>query len=344
MVENAVNVKRNNLNGIRVLLISLSGYGSGILKKMRDLGADADLLNDKPDEGFVCKTLGRYQMSFYQEVIHNYYQQKLKPLKNRNYDYILSIRGEYTPVKTLKLLKKYYPDSRLILYMWDALHQGNTKGIETKWPFYDQVYTFDRMDYEAHKKELRFLPLYYYEDCIPDYAYDADGGHFTYDLSFIGTGHGDRIRTVKSVMKECKSSGMHCFSYFFMPHQSVYFYNKIMNRNFKDIKISDVAFHMMPFEKLYQIYADSKCIIDIENKNQHGLTMRTIEILGLRRKLITTNKDIVNYDFYNPNNIFVLDRENPVVDMSFFDEPYELLDEKIYKKYSLENWILEVLK
>ena len=27
--------------------------------------------------------------------------------------------------------------------------------------------------------------------------------------------------------------------------------------------------------------------------------MRTIEVLGMRKKLITTNEDIVNYDFYD---------------------------------------------
>ena len=72
--------------------------------------------------------------------------------------------------------------------------------------------------------------------------------------------------------------------------------------------------------------------------------MRSIEILGLQRKLITTNKDIQNYDFYNKNNIFILDRANPVMDMDFFKAPYEKLNEKLYGKYSLENWILEVLK
>ena len=71
--------------------------------------------------------------------------------------------------------------------------------------------------------------------------------------------------------------------------------------------------------------------------------MRSIEIIGLRRKFITTNRDIVNYDFYNPNNILVLDRKNSIVDMSFFDKPYEMLPDEIYEKYSLRNWILEVL-
>ena len=74
------------------------------------------------------------------------------------------------------------------------------------------------------------------------------------------------------------------------------------------------------------------------------MTMRTIEILGLKRKLITTNKDIVNYDFYNSNNILVIDRDNPKFDISFIEKPYIELKEEIYKKYSLENWILEILK
>ena len=100
---------------------------------------------------------------------------------------------------------------------------------------------------------------------------------------------------------------------------------------------------MLPFETLYAIYADSKCIVDVENPGQHGLTMRSIETLGLRRKFITTNADIINYDFYNPNNILVIDRKNPIVNMSFFDKAYEELPKEIYEKYSLRSWIINVL-
>ncbi len=333
-----------NLKGKRVLLIALPGYRDGILKKMKELGADADFINDKPNNGFICKTLGRYKAVFYQKVINNYYRQQIRRLMNRNYDYILSLRGEYTPIDTLKFLKTCFPSSKLILYMWDGLHKLNTKGIEQKWPYYDRVYSFDRIDYEAHKDEISFLPLYYYEDYLPDSMTEPNSDSFTYDLSFIGTGHDDRIRIVKNVMCQCKKMGLRCFSYFYMPHELVYLCSKLTNRNFKGVTISDVRFEMMPFENLYQIYADSRCVMDVENAGQHGLTMRSIEILGLRRKFITTNKDIVNYDFYNPNNILVLDRENPVIDMSFFNKPYEELDESIYQKYSLSNWILEVLK
>lgn len=339
-----VNTGQSHLNGRGVLLISLSGYSSGILKKLKELGAQADLISDKPDDGFFCKMLGRLQAGFYQEVLHAYYQKELVPLKERDYDFIICIRGEYTPVKTLKLLKSYYPHSRLILYMWDGLHKFNTRGIEAKWPYYDRVYTFDRMDYENHKTELDFLPLYYYEDCIPDRMPPADSSRFRYDLSFIGTGHDDRIRIVKNVMDQCAGSGLRCFSYFYMPHRMIYLKNKALNRDFKNVKKADVRFRMLPFQQMYRIYAHSKCIIDVENAGQHGLTMRSMEVLGLRRKLVTTNRDIVNYDFYHPDNILVLDRKNPVIDTGFFKTPYKMLNERIYEKYSLSSWIQELLK
>lgn len=333
-----------NLEGKKVLLIALQGYSAGIIEKMQEMGAEVDYLNDKPNDGFICKVLGRLKVGFYQGILNNYYTNRLETLKHQDYDFILVIRGEYTPEETLKRLRSYYPNSKMILYMWDGLHKLNTKGIEKKWKLYDRIYTFDRIDYEAHKDELSFLPLYYYEEYLPKDLDEINYKRLKYDLSFIGTGHSDRIRVVKDVISQCKEKELRCYAYFFIPHKLVYIYNKLLNRNFKNVHISEVSFTMMPFQDLYQIYGDSKCVMDIEDINQHGLTMRSIELLGLRRKLITTNKDIVHYDFYNPNNILVIERENPKVDMSFFDKPYQILDESIYQKYALQNWILEVLK
>lgn len=71
--------------------------------------------------------------------------------------------------------------------------------------------------------------------------------------------------------------------------------------------------------------------------------MRTVEMLGLGKKLITTNADIRNYDFYNPQNILVIDRDNPVIDEDFIRSPYEQIDENIRKRYSLEGFVRELI-
>ena len=129
----------------------------------------------------------------------------------------------------------------------------------------------------------------------------------------------------------------------YLPHKLVYLYNKVTNPAFKHAKMNDFSYEKMPFEKVYEIYDKSKCVLDIESITQTGLTMRTLEIIGLRKKLITTNPDIVNYNFYNENNIQMMDRKNPKVDAGFINREYIELDESIYKQYSLESWIKNVL-
>ena len=338
-----MDTKLKSLAGKQILLIALPGYPNGIIKQMQELGAKVDYINDKPNDGFLCKTLGRLQFAFYQKVIDKYYYGKIDKLKNNQYDYILVIRGEYTTSGALIRLRETFPNAKIVLYMWDGMHKQNTRGIEKKWKYYNKVFTFDRIDYETYKDSINFLPLYYYGEYLPKDAKNPNSTDFDYDVSFIGTGHADRVRIVKDVMNQCRKKGKNVFQYIFMPHYLVFLRNKLLNPDFKGVKKSEINFAMLPFEKLYSTYANSKCVVDVENPGQHGLTMRTIEIIGLKRKFITTNADIVNYDFYNSNNILVIDRKNPTVDMTFFEKPYEFLPSEIYEKYSLKNWILEVL-
>jgi len=83
----------------------------------------------------------------------------------------------------------------------------------------------------------------------------------------------------------------------------------------------------------------SKIVIDIQHPNQTGLTMRTIEAIGSYTKILTTNHDIINYDFYNPNNVLIIDRNNPQFDNDFFSKPIVPYEKDLYYKYSIEGWI-----
>lgn len=336
--------KLKDLKGKRVLLISLIGYSKGLISGLKELGADVDYFSDKPDETPVTKLFGRLQLGFYQNILHSYYVSCLEPLKDRDYDFILVIRGEYTPRKSVEYMRSLFPRAKTVLYMWDGLEVASNRGVREKWSAFDRVYTFDRIDYEANRDEISFLPLFYYSSYLPENIKSANSPDLSYDISFIGTGHDDRVRIIKTLFAAAQAKGLRCYSYFFLPYKLIYLKNKLFNREFTDVNADDIHYSKIPFEKLYAIYADSRCIADVENRGQHGLTMRSIEILGLRRKFITTNKDIVNYDFYNPSNILVIDRDNPQPDMEWFNKPYEPLSEEIYQKYSIGNWFLEVFK
>lgn len=85
-------------------------------------------------------------------------------------------------------------------------------------------------------------------------------------------------------------------------------------------------------------------MIDIQHPKQVGLTMRTIEMLGLRKKLITTNQDIKNYDFYNEDNICIIDRKDILIKKNFFETNYNSNSDAYRKNYSLESFVDEILK
>ena len=69
-----------------------------------------------------------------------------------------------------------------------------------------------------------------------------------------------------------------------------------------------------------------------------------MDSLAYHKKLITTNQDIVNYDFYNPNNILVVNSENVEIPSSFFEKDYEIIPQNIYYNYTIKNWVKTVFQ
>ena len=39
-------------------------------------------------------------------------------------------------------------------------------------------------------------------------------------------------------------------------------------------------------------------VLDSAQDGQLGLTIRVLEAIGAKKKIITTNEDVINYDFY----------------------------------------------
>lgn len=87
---------------------------------------------------------------------------------------------------------------------------------------------------------------------------------------------------------------------------------------------------------------NSEILIDLIRDNQTGLSFRIFEAMALHKKLITNNQTIKDYDFYNPNNILIIDQDTISIPDTFLNSEYEPLNEQIYQKYTLENWIKTV--
>jgi hypothetical protein len=109
------------------------------------------------------------------------------------------------------------------------------------------------------------------------------------------------------------------------------------------IKPKFIKLRRMPISRTLELINNAKSVLDIPANNQFGLPFRTLDAIGLHKKLITTNKDIVNYDFYHPDNVLVINL-NELWRIEFFlDIPFYKIDNDIIQKYSLCFWVKSIL-
>lgn len=225
-----------------------------------------------------------------------------------------------------------HPEAKLIIYHWDSIaNNGNALRIL---PVFDRAFSFDKPDCE--KLGIRFLPLFY----LNDYEKLANKNNkYEYDLLFVGTVHCDRYALLQQVLKQVERSGKRCFFYMFFQSRILYYKMKLQNKNLRGTSIRDFRFTPLDKNSLLELYRKSQAIIDIQHPKQTGLTMRCIETMGSKRKLITTNPHIKEYDFCNKNNILVIDREKPVIPSEFLKLPYREIPSEIYRQYRIDHWL-----
>lgn len=99
----------------------------------------------------------------------------------------------------------------------------------------------------------------------------------------------------------------------------------------------------MSYEEALQRTIKSKCLLEILQDNDNYFSIRTIEALHFRKKLLTTNKEIVNYSFYDPRIIQIYE-EADYIDIQFFkgqcDESI-YPDNKLWSFEKFEQYILD---
>lgn len=310
-------------------------YEKVIRDKMAEMGATVYLYDERSVKGAFLRALNKIVPTWFNQHSHDYFHNIIKKHKSEKLDSVVVIKSDMIPESTLKEFKSTFNDAKLILYLYDSV--ADIPGVKKKFKYYDRILTFDRED--AIHLGLVFRPLFFSDDYIPK----SNFVEFIYDIAFIGTIHSDRFRILKKIMKQVYEMNKRSYWFFYLQANFMFYWYWMTKKEFKyrDKKLFSVV--KKSGIEIAKIVEQTKAIIDIESPGQNGLTMRTIEMIGLKKKLITTNHDIVNYDFYNSNNISVIDREKPVISKDFIKTPYTDVPDDIYWRYHLDSWIMDVL-
>jgi len=323
----------------KILLFSpqFFGYGEAIADKIRSYGAEVDYYDERPGNDFMTKALIRIDKSLLNRKIHKYYSNIISSLKADHYDYVLFLNLEAISEKDLLELKKRQPNATFIMYMWDSVK--NKKHTASLLPYFDLKHTFDKVDSENQAYEsFNFRPLFF----LDEYRNLGKDVPKEIDLLFVGTVHSDRYQLLMKIRNLCESMGKKTDFFMFFQSKKLFYARKASDKTFSNAKMADFQFVSLTKEELIKKLERSKVVLDIQHPSQTGLTMRTIEMIGAEKKIATTNERIKDYDFYSPNNILCLDRDNIKLNTSFFETEYEALDAGVYHSYSVEGWLEDV--
>lgn len=247
-------------------------------------------------------------------------------------DQILVLNPDTFDLSTLQQIRKC--SDRLITYLYDSLDRIPVD--QNKLNLFDKIFSFDSIDTQRYGFEK--LTNYIY---LPHISCNIQNPET--DLFYITSYDQKRVAFIKLLTKRLlelqlrfqimvigKKSWKHQFKNLFMA----------IPENLHIVFSAKKVSH----KKLPEYYKNSRVLLDLTRENQYGLSFRIFEAMAMEKKIITDNKIIRNYDFYNPNNILVLNETCSNLSLSFFESPYEKIPEDVYLKYTLENWTDRVFR
>ena len=246
---------------------------------------------------------------------------------------VVVIHGSTLTQNVMNDIKHKWPNAKLIMYQWDSV-KNNPNAIQIA-KFFDKKLTFDMDDAEEYGWDYR--PLFYIPELCSNLRKNID---FTY-ICFL---HSNRVKIFNKLKMIKEDMNLVGFMHIFM-FKLVFFRHKYLMQDpiYKEIRLKDVSFNELTLEETNQIYDRSKIIIDFTHPDQKGYTMRTIESLGHKCKLITNNEKIKEADFYDKNNMLVYQECDVIVPRTFLDSNYKEYSEETYKRYGINCFVDELL-
>ena len=327
---------------ILILAPKFYGYGESIAREIESQGAcKVNLINCDPSPFLtnVIKGLSKIEIIGVnlKKMFSFFKLQKEKALLNEKYDYVLVICGWALSDDFFKLLRanSLSANGKMVLYYWDS--RKNLQDKESRYSYFDSVKSFDSNDCEVNKFEL--LPLFYRKEYIGNQ--EVISKNKEYDLSIVASYNLFRYEIVDRIKKSNISKRIYSYLY---ANKKIIYLHKVIRKKCRNIDTRKLAYKSLRPDEITKIYDSSYAILDLPHPNQSGLSIRTIECLAMKKKIITTNSAVKNYDFYNPNNIFVLSEDYVLPDNDWFFREYESVDPIIVENYCITSWIKRVFR
>lgn len=311
---------------MRICVISFDfwNYDAHIVDELRKKGIDAHHINIGAyrHRNFPARIKNTFSKIVLQRNLKNEMRQKMildELRKLGKQDQILVINPELIDRKYHQEIKKF--TGRYVAYLYDSLARCPADHLVD---LFDEIFSFDKNDSEKHHFKL-----------ITNYNYLPETKTVEkqkYDLIYLAS-FDNRILLLSKIIKKLQDLKLTC--------QVVIVGKKTWKKNLNLQLNSSITYtrKRIKHQEIPGYYIQGKVLLDLIRENQTGLSFRIFEAMALKKKIITNNQTVKEYDFYNPENIMIINDDLSNLSNSFFETDYQELSPEIYHKYTLENWV-----
>ena len=334
----------------KVLLLAASFMGlyEDIKASLAEMGYEVMWVEDCQIEGNPCnkKSINRKAKTVeeYNKAVDTFWKLQFENKQDLTlFDYFLAIDGLMVSPGFFEMLKRYCPNIKKVLYLYDRV-DGNYE-LDGFFKNYDFVYTFEKSD--SQKYDLSHLPIYWIQD--------TESSEEEYDIFGMASYKaGERSEIYRKVRSIAIESGLRVNIHLWYPpvknhilYTIIYLIKKILHKNMLSLsELSDEIFtdKTMPPAVFRRNIFLSKVVLDTSNDFQDGLTARFMWAIGAGKRIITNNKSVRNYPFYTPKQILILDNNNEKI-VNFINGPFEMREDikEMLLPYRIDNWLKTLL-
>lgn len=255
-------------------------------------------------------------------------QRYLKKYDKNHFDTCFIIRPDYFTSKSIQVANSLAKYS--IAYQWDGIDRFPNTIDKIK--LFDTFFVFDISDFQKYNIRFSNIQLghnFYFDD-------DNDiKKRKKIDVFYLGTYVKERNIKMMRVYEQLKTQRLKIKILLCAPKKTKKIKSKFKNRDIKVFR------NVKNYKETLSYTKSTSILLDLLIEEHQGLSFRFFEALKYKKKIITTNPSIVNYEFYRPENIFVITENNLNELENFTKIKYFELPSTITEKYSFINWFIK---
>ena len=302
-----------------------------ILHGIRDRKNVLFIKLEEIEVNFVIDILSRAECLFFTSFFLNkkYTPQFISQLQEITHEDKVLL-WDIVDIRSCTFIKRTIKTVNISIWIWNPIKSISHNTIfQSSLLFFlkrnsKNICTFDPDDAKHHNLMLK-SQVYFYDD---SQDLNTTMHHNKYDVVFIGADKG-RINELIKIYELLHNLGISTYFHIFSD----------IDRHYSNEELKYIAKDHISYSQVIEIIKNAACILEITQEGQSGATIRVMESIFHKKKLISNNLHLLDMDTYLTKNIFFLGHDDEKQLLNFINSEFTPIEKECYEKHDINNWI-----